>query len=492
MSICMDREKFCIVALFLFSLLINFWNLDFPCEHHADEPKKVRFVQQGTQDFKHPIAILQFSRFMNIFIQTNEKQDIVLIGRSVSAISGAFLVVFSYLLVKNHLRLKFPLIYGLCLATSPIIALHTHYFKEDILFVCFLYLSIFLYFSFLNSPNTKKAILLGIAIGLSISTKYVGILSSLLIFLSAICSFRYRNSIIIKYLCLSLITSVFVFTLVNYPMFANRQVFLEGLSFEIHHVIQGHHSVSIHFSDFWGTFHLTHSLFPGLTPFIAIPALCYMFYEICSSKGLSFKERFLIIFALSFYFTAEISPSKPFPDYMRYMIPIVPIMIFYACKCMEKVSSITPLVHGLVVIATSYAFYETVQIVRLLKSDVRNIAEDWVLNNGEDVRREWYTCYKSITELPFSVALLSLEDERKKGVKYFIASSFIYDRIHFASKLKYPSKEVLEMEKQYQTLFSLPYVELKPAYKSFGFSNPTIRIIDIQNAPLGSQLPFNP
>ena len=40
-------------------------------------------------------------------------------------------------------------------------------------------------------------------------------------------------------------------------------------------------------------------------------------------------------------------------------------------------------------------------------------------------------------------------------------------------------RAVYERHEKYEELFAYPTVEIKPAYHSFAFSNPTIRIVDI-------------
>lgn len=41
------------------------------------------------------------------------------------------------------------------------------------------------------------------------------------------------------------------------------------------------------------------------------------------------------------------------------------------------------------------------------------------------------------------------------------------------------SDKVYAMSRGYRELFKHPYTEIKPPYKSYAFSNPTIRIVDI-------------
>ncbi len=56
-----------------------------------------------------------------------------------------------------------------------------------------------------------------------------------------------------------------------------------------------------------------------------------------------------------------------------------------------------------------------------------------------------------------------------------------YERYRIASRLKGQKQIVYLIQRKYEHLFShYPVQEFKPAYRTFAFSNPTIRIIDIR------------
>jgi hypothetical protein len=69
---------------------------------------------------------------------------------------------------------------------------------------------------------------------------------------------------------------------------------------------------------------------------------------------------------------------------------------------------------------------------------------------------------------------------RAKGVDYLVASSFMYDRYTTGAKLRNRRPEIYRTHERYTELFTLPYVEFAPAYRTFAFSNPVIRIIDLR------------
>ena len=70
-----------------------------------------------------------------------------------------------------------------------------------------------------------------------------------------------------------------------------------------------------------------------------------------------------------------------------------------------------------------------------------------------------------------------------EGVTHVVASSFLYERIARGAALT-PGADGLvhEYAEKYRRLFARPYTEIPPAYMSFAFSDPTIRIVDIREA----------
>ena len=73
---------------------------------------------------------------------------------------------------------------------------------------------------------------------------------------------------------------------------------------------------------------------------------------------------------------------------------------------------------------------------------------------------------------------IDLNDLVRLGNAFFVASSFEYKRYEYGATLKDQNDYVYNRHDIYQQLFKHNYLEIKPDYKSFAFSNPTLRIID--------------
>src|SRR5262245_31740072 len=82
-----------LIAIVASSLALNLTNIGFPLGYHYDEPKKVGFVQTSTQDFQHPILMLQIVRALNSRLRLTEAQAVGELGRIASAFEGACAVI---------------------------------------------------------------------------------------------------------------------------------------------------------------------------------------------------------------------------------------------------------------------------------------------------------------------------------------------------------------------------------------------------------------
>jgi hypothetical protein len=209
------------------------------------------------------------------------------------------------------------------------------------------------------------------------------------------------------------------------------------------------------------------------------------------------QERLLIAYVLLFYFAVEISPLKPHPDYMRYIIPIVPVMIYFAYRGIQLLSLFKlkkPFIILITIISMALPLYETIQLVYHLNKDTRYKADQWIKSHGGMAIFEQYAIEarkSNLAQQPGyqyvkTLADLDLEEVKNKKIPYLVASSFMYDRYFLGSKLKNQPKEIYRYHQEYELLFKYPITEIKPDYKSFAFSNPTIRILDIRNEPAES------
>ena len=72
------------------------------------------------------------------------------------------------------------------------------------------------------------------------------------------------------------------------------------------------------------------------------------------------------------------------------------------------------------------------------------------------------------------------EELKAAGFRYVVASSLRYDLYYYGATLRHQKESVYEAKRTYDDLFDrFPYHEVNPEYKSFAYSNPVIRILDL-------------
>jgi len=495
------KASYVLIAIFFLALVLNIYNNNFRLGYHFDEPIKTFFIKTNTQNFHHPVLMLHTVRIANWFTGFTVDQNIVILGRTINAIFGALTAVLAYFISRPVLKENGIYVAALC-ATSPILVIHSHYLKEDIVLTFFCLLSLLLLYRYIKNKDSISMIGLGISIGLAISSHYKGILLLIVCAASAILFPLNDKRNYFKGLLISFVISMIVFIIINYPMFSDPDIFWKGISHDLDHIVGGH-SIKIHTPPELFGFHLVNSIIPGMTAPVTMFALFFLLYTVLTWKKAFWYDRILIFYVLVFYFTVEISPTKPFPGFMRYVIPIVPILLYFAWRGVailfswSKTNKARILLASFVTLFCLWPLYESLQLVYHLNRDTREIAERLIKDRRVKAKFETYAApsidlssltglnipverSQGITQDVRSLTSLNIPVERSQGITHLVASSFMYDRFIYGNRLKDQDPSVYDTYRKYEELFSYPFLEIRPAYRSFAFSNPTIRIIDIR------------
>lgn len=478
------RSKALLGCLLFCSLALNIWNNDFPVGYHGDEPKKVRFTLSYEQDFHIPILMLQLARAGNLIFGFEDDQ-VVLLGRWVSAISGVIIVLFAFLLSRKVMGEKWSLTVAAGVAVSPILVIHAHYMKEDMLFTACAMAALWCITRLIDHPNWKTAIPLGVTTGLAWSAHYK---SALLVVIAVLIPLIISVPQKLKYygyLIAAGLLGIYVFLNVNYPLLEAPEIFLEGVRHEGHHAATGH-SISVSPIDHWFSFHMVHSVIPGLTPPVTALALIGILLVLVRWRESQDVDRLLLLFALFYYFIPEISPSKPPPDYARYILQIAPAMIYFAVRGMNLMSQRIEsgfVRKGLILVLGLGMMVSLIDTLRLdyymdWKKDTRQLAAEWLSRQTGNAYFEQYAAAHNDVR---SIGDFSPLEIRASGYNFAVASDFRYERYFRGAKTEGQDEYIYQRHQRYEEWFSLPFVEIKPVYRSFAFSNPTVRIIDLRS-----------
>lgn len=483
-----------VLVIILLTTLLNLWNNDFPLGYHADEEKKVRFILTGTEDFRHPILMLNIVRLANLFFGYEDPDHVVLLGRVIMAIFGTLLVLAFYAIALRLLTPLYALLATLTLASTPILVVHSHYLKEDILFSFFSLLSLLAYFSFLKNTDKLRTLYLGLSIGFALSAQYKMLLL-LIVLLTGPLLYRPGNRFLIyRNISFAMAVSVIIFLIVDYPLVHSFSIFREAVYYTSHHIQSGH-SLHIYPLPHLFSFHLLNSIVPGITPLVTVLSLLCICFFLINWKRLVVEEKILLAYLWIFYIAQEITPMKPYPDFMRYMVPVIPVLIYFLYKGLEELEqnlrqTIPKLaVYTILLLIFVVPLQSSIRLDYHLNRDTREKAKEWLKGKAGFLVFEEYATENA--DVDISLADLdsygmNFDTLRRLKVKYLVASSFLYERYEYGAKLSVQDPKVYRRHNAYKELFMYPYVEIKPAYKSFAFSNPTIRIVDIAENPNGS------
>ncbi len=166
------------VALFVATLTLHTRHNDFPYFYHPDEAEKVRQVMTGDWNFHHPMLLLTATKAVVAAVAARgaklPEQGVVEAGRWVSAGCVAAAVVALALLAFVWRGWTASLAAGGALLFHHQLFELSHYMKEDSALLAGVAWTFLAAFLFWRKPGAWRAALLGAAVAVAISGKYVG------------------------------------------------------------------------------------------------------------------------------------------------------------------------------------------------------------------------------------------------------------------------------------------------------------------------------
>jgi hypothetical protein len=466
--------------------------IDFPLGTHADEASKVNAILKHRNNYAHPLLMLQLVRAANAFAGLTDPQALVELGRAFAVMAGGLAVVASFLLAREVLPIPAALAATLAVAVVPVVTVHARYFKEDIFALPFLLLALVALIDTLKSPTKARGALLGAAIGLAAAAKYIAAIALpfaivfLLLNPSETVDRRARR----RLAGLVAVIAIAVFALIQLPALWEVSRFRSALGFNFSHAGQGH-DVRVPV----GFFHLRQSLLPGLgLPLLALGILGLAAPWLAPSER---RQPLCVIagFALLWYVAHELSPLKPFPGYVRYVLPLAPLLIILGAAFVYELlqrrfgamaSGMTAAI--LVLAAAIPALCSSLHINGPAGADPRATVSAAVLSTDPRAAFDHYTRFAGpggqTPAQPRPTA---------STADIFVTSSFAYDRFaQFGASSAQPEPTHAKAA-YYAALFKLPYLEVTSDRPSYAFFNPVLRIVALDGdrdrlAPIAAAL----
>ena len=304
-------------ALFAGTLALNTRHNDFPFSYHPDEPGKVGQIIKGSRNFHHPLLLLSTTEYASrLGFVPRTPQPIVQTGRWVSAAFAAGSVVALALIVWLHYGTLAGWGAGLVLGLQAELFETAHYMKEDPALVFGLALSLLAAHLWWRFPSRRTLRFFGIACGLAVSGKYLGIVALAfalpLIIWRGIADPALDRRARVKVFAIAF---GLTFLAVNLPLFAHEiSSPFRSIGNEMHGVTGGHHGL---------TRKVPHSAYVDslrehLPPAIAVLAGTYALILLATARRRTPPEWVTLLFPLAYLTMLSFSPK--IAD--RYLLPV--------------------------------------------------------------------------------------------------------------------------------------------------------------------------
>lgn len=468
-------------------------NADFALGLHVDEPRKAQAAQIGIPEYRHPHLLYHATRLAAAATGAESMQEVAEAGRLVSAIFGTAVVFVSFLLFRRRFGPASALAATALLAVTPIMVIHSHYLKEDVCFTFATTLSVLALLHFARARTAGAVLWLGVATGLAMAAKYAGIvLFAVYLLVPVVVSVgSYRRWL--RSLAGVAAIALVGFAIVNAAGVGAPAELLEGARGEGVHAVRGH-DVPIWGPSYGFAFHLLWSLVPGLGVAVTMLSLAGVAGAVWNRwRGRADRVRSddgIVLVAIAVLYAAiEVGPLKPFPNPMRYALPLAPLLIWFAAAGSESICArwlprrawapaalliavaIGPAIRSqrLVADLASDTRFEAAERVRLLPGPV--LLDDY------SVASRWNP-YPNLDLVYFFLR----SPEEIARARYAVTSSFRYDRYLAAAELPFQSEAIREIAARYRQLLACPdRQEFRPRHESFAFSNPVVVIVDLES-----------
>ncbi|MBI4395393.1 MAG: glycosyltransferase family 39 protein [Candidatus Omnitrophica bacterium] len=342
-------ERFGLGLILTIAFLLRVWGVGFglPELYHADEPVIVNHaLAYGTGDlnphfFKIPplISYLLFFVYGVVYLigrgigVFNELSDFghffigdptffYLIGRILFGIFiGTLTVYFFYRLIAKHFSKRDAFLSSLLLAANFLHVRDSHYLYVDIPLLCLLVLSFIPILNILDRKSRNDYFLFGVLFGAAVAVKYNGIFVFIPFVTAHFARSKFKLSgFLDRNFWMSVFVAVITFVFLNPFSVIDSRFFLAEI------LAQGKAEGPVGWMH-----HLAYSLLGGLGFLICGLAI---FGVVTSFFDWNWKVGTLLSFLIVYYIVLALF-SQP---YDRYVLPVVPFLLFFAALGIRKIS----------------------------------------------------------------------------------------------------------------------------------------------------------
>ncbi len=307
------------LALFAATLFLHTQHNSFPYYYHPDEPGKVEQVLTGEWNFHHPMLLLSTTRAVTQCsgVAMNE-QTVVETGRWVSAAFTATAVVALSVLAFAWRGWGAGIATGAALLTHHQLFELSHYFKEDPALLAGLALTFMMLLACSWRATPWRAALLGVACGLAVSGKYLGVIAIALA-VPVLWREPERRGLRFAVFAGALVAT---FIIINLPLLLHLATFRESFGREMEFVVKGQRGLtrSVPHTQYWNVFR------DNTTPFIWLLLGAFLHARWRERRTLSLAEWIIIAFPFAYAITLSFSPKTN----DRYFLPATALFTLQA------------------------------------------------------------------------------------------------------------------------------------------------------------------
>jgi hypothetical protein len=464
--------------LFALALSVSFAaallpTIDYPIGTAFDEHGKLGAVRTGNYHYYHPLLIVDLGQAAAFVVQPPDLPSLAHLVRMLSVVAGGVLVFATFILARLLLPDLPSLAAAAAAAATPLFTVHARLFKEDIFLACFLVLVLAALIRLLQEPTQRRAILLGLLVGLAAGTKYVGVLIlpfaviAILLIPTQGQGQRWARAGTVA------ATSIVTFLLVMLPAIRRFDLWKSGVNSEFLHAMRGH-DVPLPLRVTSGLFHLRESLLPGLGTPLFVLGLIGLAAPLVAARERRMPLLLIASFALLWYAVHETAPLKPFPDFSRYMLPLVPLLVILGTSFVYELSSRVDARGAIAAIAVLLAAIPALSMSLRINSadaDPRSIVSSIVAASGERAAFDRYADFPGMREL-LGYGLRPTKDHADIAV----TSNLAHDRFDFSQPRKGSAAAF------YRHLLSQPHLEVSNGRPTSGYFNPVLRIVALDGS----------
>ena len=462
------------------SVAVTLSLIDYPLGVAWDELVKLRGVRTGRYAYYHPLFMIDLAQAAALVVHPADLPSLAQLVRVLGALAGGVMVFATFSLARLVLPNLPALAAAAATAVTPLFIVHARLFKEDIFVAAFLVLALAALIRLLQEPAPHRAILLGLLVGLAAGSKYIGTL---------ILPFAIIAILIVRtpgperrWLRAATVTGISIgtFLLLMLPAIRRIDRWRRGVNFELTHSMLGH-DVPLPLRLTWGLFHLRESLWPGLgTPLFAL-GLIGLAAPLVAARERRMPLALIASFTLLWYAVHEATPLKPFPDFSRYMLPLVPLVplfIILGASFIYELLSRWDRRGAIAAIAVLLAAVPALSMSLRINSpdvDPRNVVPPIVVASGARVVFDRYSDYQ------LSRTILGLLSRPTKDVAdIVVTSNLAYDRFDFSVPRK--GSNSAKRAAYYRELSSRPHLDVSNGRPTLAYFNPVVRIVALDGS----------